>query len=106
VEFRKAYRRETNLCGTYTKLLSGNDHGRILITNMSMVGVGFTTESDHPLGEGDELMLRIMFDDSKHTEIEAVAVVVHVHGEYVGCEFIELTHHREEELVSFLIQIP
>ena len=105
-EFRRAYRRETNLRGTYTKFSSENEYGQIIIKNMSMTGVGFTTESDHRLGEGDELMLRFMLDDRKDAKIEAGAVVVRTHGEYVGCKFKKLTPHQEEDLVSFLIQIP
>jgi len=105
-EFRKAYRRETNLRGTHTKSSSENEYGEILIKNMSMTGVGFTTEGDHSLGEGDELMLRFMLGDRKDAKIEAGAVVVRTHGEYVGCKFKKLTPHQEEELVSFLIQIP
>ncbi len=105
-ELRRAYRRETNLSGTYTKLSEENEHGGILIKNVSMTGVAFKTLGDHCLSEADKLTLRITFDDSKHTQIEVLAVVIHVRDRLVGCEFKEVSGHEEDELASYLMLIP
>jgi len=105
-EFRKAYRRKINLCGTYTKLSSEKEHGEILINNMSMTGVGFATAVNHCLSENNELSLRIRLDDDKDCEIEAVAVVIHVFDKFVGCRFKELSTHYEDKLVNYLMLIP
>ena len=105
-EFRKAYRRKTNLCGTYTMLSSENEHGEILIKNVSMMGVGFATTGNHCLSENNELSLRIRLDDNKGCEIEAVAVVIHVLDKFVGCRFKELSPHYEDKLATYLMGMP
>jgi len=105
-EFRKAYRRQVNLCGTYVKLSSGNETGEIRIQNLSMTGVGFVAEDGHRLLAGDEVMLRIVFDKGESTQMEVVGEVVHLSDTYAGCRFKEMSSQQEETLASYLVLIP
>jgi len=105
-EFRKAYRREVNLSGTYANRSSGQENKRIRIKNLSMTGVGFAAGGDQGLSTGDELIIRMVFDKSECPELEVVAEVVYVLDEYAGCRFKEMSPQQEETLASYLVLIP
>jgi hypothetical protein len=105
-EFRKAYRREANLRGTYTKTASAEERVEIEIANMSMTGVGIIVEKGHGISEGDELTLHIVVDNSECQDIQAVVEVIHVSEMFAGCRFIRMSAQQENALADYLIRIP
>jgi hypothetical protein len=104
-EFRKAYRRETNLPGFYVKPLPKKDRGDILIKNMSMTGVGFLSMGEMSISEGDEVILNFVLVDKDQTVMETKAIVVYVKDSFAGCTFTELSPQQEDTLASFLMHI-
>ncbi len=104
-EFRKAYRRQVSLQGTYTPLSSDNEPGPIQVKNLSMTGIGFQAD-DNCLSPSDELRLRMVFDKGEHPDLELAAEVVHVSNGYAGCQFKDMSPDQVEILASYLILIP
>jgi Neuraminidase (sialidase) len=93
LEFRKSFRRTTNLEGIYTLLARSDERGKIFVKNLSKKGIGFTTFSDHKLSQEDEIQVVFTLDDQKKSKIEKNAVVRNTNGNYVGCEFTGKDHH-------------
>jgi Neuraminidase (sialidase) len=93
LEFRKSFRRTTNLEGVYTVLARSDERGKIFVKNLSKKGIGFTTFSDHKLSQEDEIQVVFTLDDQKKSKIEKKAIVKNINGNDVGCEFIGKDHH-------------
>ncbi len=105
-ERRKAFRRQISLRGTYQRTAPEGEFGEMSVENISMMGIGFVTLDANNLKKGDEVTLRCVLAESKHTEFEAAAIAVCCHCRYVGCRFKELSRDEEERLVEYLMVIP
>jgi hypothetical protein len=103
LEFRKTYRKETNLTGKYTLLPEEIHQGRIVITNISKGGVGLQIPGVHKLKEGDNLQVQFVLDDVHSSEIDKKVVVRLVEGEHVGCEFAEASSH--DKAIGFYLMV-
>jgi hypothetical protein len=86
-EVRKAYRKETRLHGNYVKDSAGEEQGRIIVRNISLSGIGFTTLTKHNLKQGDNVRLKFTLDDKRRSEIEKNGVVRVVNDKSIGCQF-------------------
>ena len=86
-EFRRAYRKKTNLDGYYSKPSTSKEWDHILVKNISLTGIGFETLTTHNLKENDELEVKFTLDDMKRTEIKKRVAVRVVKDKYIGCEF-------------------
>ena len=93
LEFRKGFRKKTNLEGVYTVLTRDDEGGRIVVQNISKKGIGFTTFSNHKLSEKDEIQVVFTLDNQKKSRIEKHAIVRNTEGNYVGCEFTGKNYH-------------
>jgi hypothetical protein len=89
-EFRKMYRKETELQGTYRNKSAEDDEGRIVINNLSLGGVGFFVEGAHNIGAGNELLVEFRLDDQQKTLISRKARVKMIKGNYIGAEFLDV----------------
>lgn len=87
LEFRKNYRKETNLPGEYISRKDAR-RMRIIIKNISMRGVGFATTEEHNLVLEDVLKINFRLDDKCHTEINRDVTVRFLKDRYVGTEFL------------------
>jgi hypothetical protein len=88
-EFRRAYRKQTNLHGDYSKLPACKQWGKMVVKNISLTGIGFSTLTRHNLRKDDELKVKFTLDDKRRSEIEKDVVVRLVEDTYIGCEFTE-----------------
>ncbi len=88
-EFRKAHRKEMHLQGYYAKLPQGGEWRKMLITNISVSGIGLLTQSIEHLSRGDELKVRFNLDDERRSRVEKGAIVRWVADGNIGCEFID-----------------
>lgn len=90
VEFRQRVRKKTNLRGSYINESQKKAAGKIIITNISVSGLEFTSVDAQNFKAGDELTLQFTLDDDHRTEIIREAVVRSVRNKMsVGCEFTE-----------------
>lgn len=108
LEFRKCYRKKTELEGRYetkteevdtrtwkkTKLTgtyyiqaptAGNGH--IVVTNISCGGLQFTIHGSHTLNVGQEVQIAFTLDDRNHTEINKLVIILSVADNIIGCRF-------------------
>jgi len=94
-EFRRAHRKDTNIQGYYAKLAEGEDWRKIVVTNISLTGIGLLSNGMHNLNMGDELKLRFNLDDPRRSKIEKEAVVKWAEDVHIGCEFIMSVSYDE-----------
>jgi hypothetical protein len=89
LEFRRAYRKETYLHGNCAKFPTCKEWSKMVVRNVSLTGVGFTTLTSHNLRKDDELKAKFTLDDKRRSEIEKKVVVRVVKDKYIGCEFTD-----------------
>jgi hypothetical protein len=94
-EFRRAHRKETNVQGYYARLPEGGDWRKMLVTDISLTGIGLLAYNVDSFNAGDELRLRFNLDDKKRSRIEKEAVVRWVKDTNMGCEFITSVSYDE-----------
>ena len=68
----------------------------IMVTNVSLTGLGFLTHSMHSLSKGDMLHVRFNLDDREHSLIRKQAVVRWVENGHIGCEFMNSKAYEDE----------
>ncbi len=93
LEFRKMYRKETELKGRYINLSHENDENIIIVSNISMRGVGFCISNGHKIAKGNKLRVEFRIDDKRKTFIGREVVVKVVRGNYIGAEFINVDEY-------------
>ena len=94
-EFRMSYRKDTNLLGTYQKMLDGQSNGQINnknkancnIQDISMHGARFKVMGNHLIQAGDQLCLGFKLDNSHESWILKTGVVRTVVDKHIGLEF-------------------
>jgi diguanylate cyclase (GGDEF)-like protein len=86
MERRQYYRKEVQLAGGYENPETG-ESGDILVENVSLNGLGFTTLLNHRLSRNALVKATFRLDDSRRTEISRMVRVRYVADRYVGCQF-------------------
>ena len=87
LEFRKRVRKRTHLRGTYVNHSQKNNSGNIIVTNVSVSGLEFTSLDVPTFKVDDELTLEFTLDDEHRSEIRKQAIVRDIRTKSVGCEF-------------------
>ena len=87
LEFRKRVRKRTHLRGTYVNHSQNERRGNLVVTNISVSGLEFTTMDIASFKIDDELTLQFTLDDEHRSEIKKEAIVRGVRTRAVGCEF-------------------
>ena len=88
LNFRRHYRKQTNLHGTYEIISEGGVGGGIIqINNISRSGVGFTVSGLHRIEIDQEIRIEFQLNDKNKTLLKKQAVVKSVRENMVGCEF-------------------
>ncbi|MDD2463618.1 MAG: PilZ domain-containing protein [Desulfobulbus sp.] len=88
LDFRRSYRKQTNLHGTYEIISEGGVGGGIIhISNISRGGLGFTVSGIHRIEKEQLLQVEFQLNDKKKTVLKKQAVVRTVDKNNIGCEF-------------------
>ena len=87
LEYRKRYRKTTNLSGKYVNHSKHNSSGRLYVRNISVSGLEFTTMDIHSFEVDDELTVTFNLDDEQRTEVIKDVIVRDVRKISIGCEF-------------------
>ncbi len=87
LEFRKRVRKRTYLRGTYTNHSKNNSSGNLVIRDISVGGLQFTSLDAQDFRVCDELTVEFALDDEHRTEINKEVTVRDVRKNSVGCEF-------------------
>ncbi|QQG66748.1 PilZ domain-containing protein [Desulfobulbus oligotrophicus] len=103
LNFRKNYRKQTSLSGTYQITGSKDPGGGIIhITNISRGGLAFTVSGRHNIKKDQELLLEFQLNDKNKTALKKQAVVVSVRQNTVGCAF--RCHGELDKALGFYLQ--
>ena len=88
LNFRRNFRKLTNLPGTYHIISAGSSgSGIIQVTNLSRGGAEFTVSGGHNLVKDLEINLEFQLNDKKQTVLKKQAVIKTVRQNVIGCEF-------------------
>ena len=89
LDFRRHYRKPTNIIGVYTIIGSpGSGGGQMQVENISRSGVGLSVSAHHSVVVGQKALLNFRLTDKKQTELTKKVVVRRVNSNKIGCEFI------------------
>lgn len=90
LDFRRHYRKQISLPGTYEITSQGGIGGGIIhIRNISKGGLGFTVSGLHRIDKGQELLLEFQLNDKMKTVLKKMALVKSVQQNNIGCQFME-----------------
>ena len=87
LEFRKRKRKKVNLRGTYFNHSQDGKSGSIVVRDISLSGLEFTSFDIHDFKLEDEITLTFTLHDEHLSEIKKDAVVKDIRNNTVGCEF-------------------
>jgi len=87
LEFRKRIRKKVNLRGTYFNHSQDGKSGNIVVRNISLSGLEFTSFDIHDFKLEDEITLTFTLHDEHLSEIKKDAVVKGIRNNAIGCEF-------------------
>lgn len=113
LEYRKKFRKKTELDGYFEKL---SQRVRVhwetqtiimpvyncVIKNLSVEGVGFTALDKHNLQVGDLVHIRFYLDNSARPMINKIYQVRGVRGSYIGCKNFRLDE-QDKDLAFYLL---
>ena len=103
LDFRKNYRKMTDLQGTYritSSVAAGG--GPMKVTNLSMSGIGFSVSGVHNIKVGQTAHVDFVLDNRKSTRINKEVVIKTVNANHIGCEFV--SHQAFEKDFGFYLQ--
>jgi hypothetical protein len=102
LDFRRHYRKQTSLPGTYEIISEGGIGGGIIhINNISRSGVGFTVSGLHRIEKDQELLVEFQLNDKRKTTLKKRVQVKSVQQNAIGCQFKD-TAEMERALGFFL----
>ncbi|MBM9537778.1 PilZ domain-containing protein [Desulfobulbus alkaliphilus] len=103
LDFRRHYRKKTNLPGTYEILSEGGVGGGIIhIINISRGGLGFTVSGLHRIEKDQLLLVEFQLNDKKQSVLKKRATVKSVQQNVIGCQFME--DAAMEKALGFFLQ--
>jgi hypothetical protein len=99
LEFRRYYRKKVRLAGEYS--VQEKEKGEILVEDISMTGIRFSTFKLHNISKDDTVELKFTLDNPKKTEIQTLVKIIWIADRNVGAQFINLKHFKQD-LVFYL----
>ena len=100
LEFRRYYRKKVRLSGEYF-VQEKDEKGEILIEDISMTGIRFSTLKPHNISRNDTVELKFTLDNPKKTEIRTLVKIIWIADRNVGAQYIDLNRFKQD-LVFFL----
>jgi len=95
LEFRKYNRKKVRLSGEYFVLENG-EKGDILIEDISMTGIRFSTLKQHNISKDDAIELKFSLDNPMKTEIRTFVKIIWIAGRNVGAQYIDLNRYKKD----------
>ena len=91
LERRKHYRKETNLGGSFTRLVSGKPagSGKMIVRDLSFTGMKLEVYDKLNFSEDDVLEVEFQLDDAKKTLIKRKVAIRNITNAYLGTEFLQ-----------------
>ena len=102
-ERRRSDRKETYFEGHYVTLSEQNDWNKIVVKDLSHLGVGFTTVSSHKLKAGEDIRITLTTVDASFPDVRKDATVRFVSQGQLGCEFDRPLQIEEAMMLGIMV---
>lgn len=102
LEFRRHFRKNTDLSGTYDLQKPATGGGKLRIINLSLSGACFQIRGVHDLKIGQKGVVIFTLDNRKQTVLRKNVVIRNVKKNQIGCEFVS-DRAFEKELGFYLL---
>ena len=102
IEFRKFFRKDTELEGIYYRTTPEGHWGKMIVRNLSVLGCRFEMIRKDPLAAGEEIKMQFTLDNPRKSIIKKKAIISEVVGSSVGCRFSEPPGYIDSELGFYL----
>ena len=102
LEFRKHYRKSTELKGLYRIISEPGGGGSAVIHDLSRDGIGFTVSGLHSIKVGQRALIDFILDNAKNTRLSKECEIRSVSKNHIGCQFI--AHQPFEKDLGFYLQ--
>lgn len=96
LEFRRQYRKDTEIAGTSNLNPLGLGEDFVKIINLSMSGACFEVLGIHNIQIGQKGSINFRLNDARQTPLVKNVVVRSVRGKLIGCEFVEDRAYQKE----------
>ena len=105
LEFRKKIRKKVSLSGKFTNHSQNNNRGDIIIKNLSLGGLEFSTMEIDRFRNGDELTISFKLDNEEKSTIKKEVTVCSVRKQSnaVGCEFTRSSNIALDKDLGFYL---
>ena len=100
LEFRRYYRKKVGLAGEYFAQ-EKNEKGEILIEDISMTGIRFSTLKPHNISRNDTVELKFTLDNPMRTEIHTLVKIIWIVDRNFGAQYID-QNRLKQDLVLYL----
>lgn len=96
LEFRRHFRKDTELQGTYELDPPAVGGGMTTIVNLSLSGVRIRVNGLHDLKVGQKGSMVFTLDNRKETVLAKQVIIRSVQGNLIGCEFVQDQAYTKE----------
>ncbi|MDJ0914257.1 MAG: PilZ domain-containing protein [Desulfobacterales bacterium] len=95
LEKRKLYRKPTNLVGSYTQIMDGEevDRGTMSVKDVSRTGLKLKLNVARNFKIGDKLVVEFHLDDKARSHIRKMVIIRNLDGPFVGVQFDAIDAH-------------
>jgi hypothetical protein len=107
IEFRKYYRKKTNIIGSYRPVQVTHESAKAcIVTDLSLGGLAIKTTNDPTIKAGDELIINFRLDIKKQNLIEKTIKVLHVDSNngIAGGSFLESNLTSQDKDIYFYLK--
>ena len=87
LDFRKHYRKNVQLAGEYF-VQEKDEKDDILIKDISITGINFTTFKPHNFSKGDTVELKFTLDNPMRTRVQELVKIIRTIDRNVGARYI------------------
>ena len=91
VEFRRAYRKQVKLEGSFLHVQSGM-RDNMVVKDISRDGIGISVQTQHGFTAGDTMILTFNLDNIPRTKIEKKVKVRSIRGTFIGTQYLDSAH--------------
>ena len=103
LEFRKKIRRKTILLGKYKNYSRKNRRGDIVVKNLSMDGLEFSTIDMDKFAVDDDVEITFKLDNEDKTAIRKEVVVRDIRKNTIGCEFKTAGEYAQDAAFGYYV---
>jgi hypothetical protein len=96
IEYRKHHRKNVNIPGKLFLKQNNTEICNIIITSLSVVGIGFEVKSINTIKINDVYEISFTLDDKLDSMIQEEIIVKRIEGNFIGAEFSDQDKYSYE----------